>query len=91
MNATEYLRYRSIIQKNNTDLYIKFDDKSEVSLIEIMDSYHEYRLELKETLINKKDISKDFNHSQSEITISIQEYEALKRDSDNLNKVDFGN
>jgi len=29
--------------------------------------------------------------SQSEITISIQEYEALKRDSDNLNKVDFGN
>jgi len=40
MNATEYLRYRSMIQKNNKDLYIKFDDKSEVSLIEIMDSYH---------------------------------------------------
>ena len=27
----------------------------------------------------------------NEITISIQEYEALKRDSENLNKVDFGN
>ena len=27
----------------------------------------------------------------NEITISIKEYEALKRDSENLNKVDFGN
>ena len=27
----------------------------------------------------------------NEITISIQEYESLRRDSENLNKVDFGN
>lgn len=44
MNATDYLRMRNIVQKDKEDLLIIFDDGSNVSLIELMDSYHEHRL-----------------------------------------------
>lgn len=46
MTATEYLRKRNIVANNKSDLIIGFDDGSEVSLIEIMDSYHQAKLKL---------------------------------------------
>ena len=43
MTPTEYLRKRNIILKGATDLIIGFDNGTEESLIEIMESYHKIK------------------------------------------------
>jgi len=43
MTPTEYLRKRNIILKGATDLTIVFDNGTEESLIEIMESYHKIK------------------------------------------------
>ena len=44
MTPTEYLRKRNIILKGATDLIIGFDNGTEESLIEIMESYHKIKI-----------------------------------------------
>lgn len=39
MSATDYLRKRSIVPKDKTDLIIGFDDGSQVSVVELMEEY----------------------------------------------------
>jgi len=51
MTPTEYLRKRNIILKGATDLTIVFDNGTEESLIEIMESYH--KIKIKEISNNK--------------------------------------
>lgn len=46
MKPTDYLRERNIVPKDKTDLIISFDDGIEVSLIELMESYHQEKLKL---------------------------------------------
>ena len=41
----QYLRKRNIILKGATDLIIGFDNGTEESLIEIMESYHKTKLQ----------------------------------------------
>jgi hypothetical protein len=45
MTPTEFLRMRNIVAKDKTDLIIGFDNGTEESLIELLDSYHELKLE----------------------------------------------
>jgi hypothetical protein len=44
MTATEFLRERKIVPKDKTDLIIGFDNGTKESLIELLESYVEYKL-----------------------------------------------
>jgi hypothetical protein len=52
VEATEFLKMRNVIPKDGDDLIIGFDNGSEESLIELLDSYHEFKL--KKLQVNKK-------------------------------------
>jgi len=44
MTPTEFLRSRNIIAKNKSDLMIGFDNATEESLIELLETYHKSEL-----------------------------------------------
>ena len=44
MTATEFLRKRNIVAEDKTDLIIGFDNGTKESLIELLDSYYELKL-----------------------------------------------
>ena len=46
MKPTDYLKERNIVAEDKADLIIGFNDGSEVSLIELMESYHQDKLKL---------------------------------------------
>jgi len=46
MTPTEFLKKRNIIKEDKTDLKIKFEDDRVISLIELLESYHEEKLKL---------------------------------------------
>jgi hypothetical protein len=46
MTPTEFLRSRNIIAKNKSDLMIGFDNATEESLIELLETYHKSELNL---------------------------------------------
>jgi len=46
MTPTEFLRQRNIVAKNKSDLMIGFDNGTEESLIELLESYHKSELKL---------------------------------------------
>ena len=54
MTPTEFLRNRNIIAKNKSDLMIGFDNGTEESLIELLETYH--KNELKEAKENGNDL-----------------------------------
>jgi hypothetical protein len=46
MTPTEFLRSRNIIAKNKSDLMIGFDNATEESLIELLETYYKAKLNL---------------------------------------------
>jgi len=46
MTPTEFLRSRNIVAKNKSDLMIGFDNGTEESLIELLETYHKSELNL---------------------------------------------
>ena len=46
MTPTDFLRQRNIVAKNKTDLMIGFNNGTEESLIELLESYHKSELKL---------------------------------------------
>ena len=46
MTPTEFLRSRNIVAKNKSDLMIGFDNGTEESLIELLETYHKSELKL---------------------------------------------
>ena len=46
MTPTEFLRSRNIVAKDKSDLMIGFDNNTEESLIELLETYHKSELKL---------------------------------------------
>jgi len=46
MTPTEFLRSRNVVAKNKSDLMIGFDNGTEESLIELLETYHKSELYL---------------------------------------------
>lgn len=77
MTAKEFLKMQNIIPKDGNDLIVGFDNGTNESLIEILDSYHEIKLkkQLKSFVSYAKSISiSDININDDTIDYFIEEF-----------------
>ena len=68
MTPTEFLRSRNIVAKNKSDLMIGFDNGTEESLIELLETYHKAKLDL----LNIPIVSKRIDFKADEIAFILK-------------------